>query len=86
MLSIMIPFASYHVLPHLQAVMDRMRAVLDEEIFVHFRESAQKFREGDLSPAEYFDLFLGIFGEFTCSRTEIDINTTCMNIIFFSWC
>ena len=47
-----------------KAVVDRMHQVLpDEEILNHVRESAKRYREGELSPAEYFELFLGIFGE-----------------------
>jgi hypothetical protein len=44
-------------------VMARMREILDEEVFVHFRENAQRFRDGQISPQDYFDAFVGIFGE-----------------------
>ncbi len=44
-------------------VMARMREILHEDVFVHFRESAQRFREGQISPQDYFDSFVGIFGE-----------------------
>jgi hypothetical protein len=44
-------------------VMARMREILHEDVFVHFRENAQRFREGQTSPQDYFDSFVGIFGE-----------------------